>query len=179
MKDINLLPQRIKDARLKKEKIKRKYFYIILILLLFFIIYSIPNFIYENYSDRKKKAELEYNKEKWIEDRLNTLKKLKEEIDNKEQLVLLVKSEGITWSAVLDDIISVLPDGVKLKKIYGDSNTLDIYGYTPDYEKLVTFIEGFKNFRYLTEGNVVYINYNKELNVYEFSINFKMKWQSK
>jgi len=179
MKDINLLPQTIKESRLKKEKTKKKYFYMIMVLLFSIIIYSIPNIIFKDYYNKKIVAESEYKKEKSVEEKLNTLKKLRAELENKKQLADSIKSMNIMWSTVLDDVISVLPDGVKLKKIYGDTNNLNIYGYTSNYEKLVTFMEGFKNFQYLFDGNIVYVNYNKELGVYEFSIAFKMKWQYK
>lgn len=155
MKDINLIPQELKDNKIKKKQQIRNIFFGIIIIFIVSLLIIFP-VAYESKLNNDLKT---------LNDNLNSLKStsnLNLDIKNainylnqKQSIIKNVESKRIDMAGILSDVALNVPDRVSISSIKYDRNLLEISGDGYINTDVANFMLNLRRLKYVEDVELI------------------------
>lgn len=180
---INLLPVEKKPAKkATTQSPARKFLNIILAVAIFTLAIMISATYYLGYTQEELKKQFENNKvvisqlQKNIQD-VKKFESLNASIEQKTNLIENLRKNQAVPVRILDEVSTVLPEGVWLTSLSYKDNIVIIEGYAFTNLDIVSYIENFKRSSMITDAILDESKYDEidKVQVYKFKLNFKVK----
>ncbi len=180
---INLLPGE-KKAK-KKEAVQspaRKFLTVILAVAVATLLIMLGVTYYLGYTQDELKKQYESNKvmvtqlQQSIQD-VKKFETLNASIQQKTNLIENLRKNQAVPVRILDEVSSVLPEGVWLTSLLFKDNHIVIEGFAFTNLDIVSYIDNFKRSPIISEASLDESKYDEinKVQVYKFKLNFKVK----
>lgn len=88
---------------------------------------------------------------------------MKRMLAEREEMVSLLRSMGMEWSAIFTEIGKYTPYGVRLETVsYTKDGTIEIHGFAPDYNSVARFVVGLRSVQEIKDAEPVSIIHSKD-----------------
>lgn len=178
MTEINLLPWREQ----KREREKKKFITyltagLIIAAVIVFLINSYASHLVDMQTKRNQRLQAEINQlDRQIEE-IKSLKKLRQALIARMNIVQDLQASRILTVHLLDEIIKIMPEGIYLYRVERVSNKVTITGYAESNTDISQLMRSIENSVWLQEPKLVEIkkSSNKETEENEFKLSFLLK----
>ncbi len=180
---INLLVEkRAKKKEVPVQSPARKFFTVVLAVAVLALLIMLGATYYFNSTNEQMKKQLESNKaliaqlQKNIQD-VKKYETLNASITQKTQLIETLRKKQAVPVRILDEVSSVLPEGVWLSSLLYKGGVVTIEGFAFTNLDIVSYIDNFKKSAIITDATLEESKYEEidKVQVYKFKLNFKVK----
>ncbi|MBA1336997.1 MAG: hypothetical protein HPY66_3433 [Firmicutes bacterium] len=169
-RDINLLPDRYRDARHRRKIERTRKAILATIILIAAAAVYLPIYMVNNLKNVSASVENQIVDKKDAANYRRVQEELRKEIERRNEIIEELRSNVLRWSGLIEEIGEQVPEGVALQSIsYGEEDSVKIMGQAATYNLVAQFLVNLQNMETIEEANPVTIA-QEESGLYGFDI---------
>lgn len=174
-KEINLLPDRYKNAGYKKRLRRTRITVLAFVAVAAVLAFYTPYYMIDRLKSMNTTLENQVSLKGDAENYVRIHDELQKEIGKRKEIIKGANSKNRKWSELVDDIGRRVPEGLALRSIScGKENTIGIEGQASAYSLVAGFLVRLQNIEGIAEASPVSL-VQGESGYYEFDIECRLQ----
>lgn len=151
LKDINLIPQELKDNRMKKKRQIKNIFFGIIILFITSLLIILPEYYINKLNNDIKMLDANLNKFKKTSDLNMDIKNAEGYLKQKQNIIKEIESKRLDITGILSDVALNVPDRVSISNMKYGNNLLEISGESYSNTDVADFMLNLRSLKYVDD----------------------------